>query len=367
MAEPDDDIEPLHPRLTQRLYGHEAAEKALLDAFLSGRMHHAWILGGPGGIGKATLAYRFATFVLANPNPSDQLLAPASLDVDPDNPVARRIVAQAHPDLLVVEPAWDQRNKRPKTEIGVDEARAASNFFSRTAGEGGWRVCIVDPAARMNATAANALLKILEEPPAKALFLLVTDAPGRLLRTIRSRCLKLDLKTLEDDAMNAVLKDLSARDKGLDLANADKVASLAGGSPGRAVQILREGGYKRFEEFLTIARELPAVNRSAGLRLAQQLAGRGAAAEFIQFCDLLLSWLPMHIARAARAASTEPAVLHPGAWAAAYDEINRSLRQVNALNLDKQAAILSVLDRLARAAAEPPPTPSSNASALSNV
>lgn len=364
MAEPDDEIEPLHPRLTRRLHGHDAAETALLDAYLSGRMHHAWILGGPSGVGKATLAYRFASFVLANPDPSSCLVRPTSLDVDPEDPVSRRIVAQAHPDLLVVAPAWDPRNKRPKTEIGVDEARAASSFFSRTAGEGGWRVCIVDPASRLNPTAANALLKILEEPPAKALFLLVADAPGRLLRTIRSRCLRLDLKALDEGAMSSVLQDLSARDGGLDLADADKVATLAAGSPGRAVQILREGGYKRFEDFLAIARGLPVVNRAAGLRLAQQLAGRGAAAEFIQFCDLLLSWLPAHIARAACTSSTEPAVQHPGAWAAAYDEINRSLRQVNALNLDKQAAILSVLDRLARAAAEPPPTSSSNASAL---
>ncbi len=364
MAEPEEETEPLHPRLTQSLQGHEAAETALLESYLSGRMHHAWILGGPSGVGKATLAYRFATFILANPNPAELLVPPTSLDVDASDPVARRIVAQSHPDLLLVTPAWDQRNKRPKTEIGVDEARKAANFFARTAGEGGWRVCIVDPAARMNATAANALLKILEEPPSRALFLLVTDAPGRLLRTIRSRCLKLDLKPLEEGPMATVLQDLASRDETLDLADAAKVASLAGGSPGRAVQILREGGYKRFEEFLNIARQLPMLNRPAGLRLAQQLAARNAAAEFIQFCDLLLSWLPNHIAQATRAASSEPQVQHPGEWAAAYDEINRSLRQVNALNLDKQAAILSVLDRLARAAAEPPPTPSSNASAL---
>ncbi|MCP5084577.1 MAG: DNA polymerase III subunit delta' [Alphaproteobacteria bacterium] len=364
MAEIEEDVEPLHPRLTQGLQGHEAAERKLLESYLSGRMHHAWILGGPGGIGKATLAYRFATFVLANPNPAELLVPPTSLDVDPEDPVARRVVAQAHPDLLLVTPAWDPRNKRPKTEIGVAEARQASNFFARTAGEGGWRVCIVDPAARMNATAANALLKILEEPPSRALFLLIADAPGRLLRTIRSRCLKLDLKPLEEDAMATVLRDLAARDEGFDLAVAGKITALAGGSPGRAVQILREGGYKRFEEFLNIARGLPSLNRPAGLKLAQQLAARNAAAEFLQFCELLLSWLPVHIAQAVRAASAEPLVQHPGAWAAAYDEINRSLRQVDALNLDKQAAILSVLDRLARAAAEPPPTPSSNASAL---
>ena len=365
MAEPlEEDVEPLHPRLTRILHGQEAAEQRLLDAYLSGRMHHAWILGGPAGIGKATLAYRFATFVLANPDPKSLLVPPQSLDVEPDNLVARRIVAQAHPDLLLVSPAWDQRNKRFKTEITVAEAREASSFFARTAGEGGWRVCIVDPAARMNANAANALLKILEEPPERALFLLIADAPGRLLRTIRSRCLRLDLKPLEEGATEEVLKDLAGRDPSLDLKDAGQVAALAGGSPGRAIQILQEGGYKRFEEFLGLARGLPTLNTRAALKLAQQLAGRSAAQEFIQFCDLLLSWLPDHIAKAARAGRVEPEVRHPGAWAEAYDEINRSLRQVNALNLDKQAAILSVLDLLAQAAAKPAPTPSSTASTL---
>ncbi|MEM8688209.1 MAG: DNA polymerase III subunit delta' [Pseudomonadota bacterium] len=358
----EEDLEPLHPRLTRSLRGHEAAEQRLLDAYLSGRMHHAWILGGPAGIGKATLAYRFATFVLANPDPASLLAAPQSLDVDAENLVARRIVAQAHPDLLLVTPAWDQRNKRFKTEITVAEARQASSFFARTAGEGGWRVCIVDPAARMNPNAANALLKILEEPPERALFLLIADAPGRLLRTIRSRCLRLDLKPLEEDITAQVLQDLALRDPALDLSNAAQIAALAGGSPGRAIQMVRDGGYKRFEEFLAIAKGLPNLNPKACLKLAQQLAARNAAQEFLQFCELLLSWLPEHIAKAARSGAAQPEVRHPGAWAGAYDEINRSLRQVNALNLDKQAAILSVLDLLAHAAAEPAPSPSSTAS-----
>ena len=155
MATEDDIQDPLHPRLTNQLLGQEAAEKHLLDAYLSGKMHHAWILGGPPGIGKATLAYRLAKFILANPDPRSMLVPPESLEVDPDDPVARRVVAQGHSDLLAVTPAWDQRNKRYKTEIGVAEARKASEFFARTAGEGGWRVCIVDPAGSMNASAAN--------------------------------------------------------------------------------------------------------------------------------------------------------------------------------------------------------------------
>ncbi|MEM7427414.1 MAG: DNA polymerase III subunit delta' [Pseudomonadota bacterium] len=358
MADENDIAEPLHPRLSTRLIGQQAAEKHLLEAYLSGKMHHAWILGGPPGIGKATLAYRMAKFVLANPDPQAMLVPPDSLEVDPDDPVARRVVAQGHADLLTVTPAWDQRNKRYKTEISVTEARRASEFFARTAGEGGWRVCIVDPAGSMNAAAANALLKILEEPPEKALFLLVTDVPGRLLRTIRSRCVRLDLRALDAPDVKSVLEGLRDRDPELDLSAAATVTQYADGSPGRALQILKEGGFKSFETFLQMAGRLPQLDRKAALRLAQQLSGRGAASEFAQFCDLMLAWLSQHIADAARKAGqtgATPVVQNPAVWAEAHDEISRSLRRANALNLDRQNTVLSVLNTLAKAAAVPPP------------
>ncbi len=359
MADEDDISQPLHPRLTAQLIGQEAAERHLLEAYLSGKMHHAWILGGPPGIGKATLAYRLAKFILANPHPQSMLVQPESLETDPGNPVARRVVAQGHADLLTVTPAWDQRNKRYKTEIGVAEARRASEFFARTAGEGGWRICIVDPAGSMNASAANALLKILEEPPEKALFLLVTDVPGRLLRTIRSRCVRLDLKPLAHAEVRRVLEGLKERDASLDLSSAETVIRYADGSPGRALHILKEGGFKTFETFLGIAQKLPDLDRKAALRLAQQLSGRGAASEFLQFCDLMLAWLSQHIAGAARqpgAAGAAPAVNNPAAWAEAHDEISRSLRRANALNLDRQNTVLNVLKILANAAAKAPPS-----------
>ena len=357
MATEDDIQEPLHPRLTSQLVGQSAAEKHLLDAYLSGKMHHAWILGGPPGIGKATLAYRLAKFVLANPDPQSMLVPPESLEVNPDDPVTRRVVAQGHADLLAVTPAWDQRNKRYKTEIGVTEARRASEFFARTAGEGGWRVCIVDPAGSMNASAANALLKILEEPPEKALFLLVADVPGRLLRTIRSRCVRLDLKPLEEGDIQTVLASLQERDNQLDLASASSITQFADGSVGRALQIIQEGGFKSFEMFLNLAQKLPSLDRKAALRLAQQLSGRGNASEFLQFCDLLLAWMSQQISDAARGRGDgKPHVQNPAAWAEAHEEINRSLRRANALNLDRQNTILNILNILAKAAAKMPPS-----------
>jgi DNA polymerase-3 subunit delta' len=195
---PSDAVEIPHPRETFALLGHAQAECALLDEYRSGRVAHAWLIGGPTGIGKATLAYRMARFVLAHPDP----LAPAVRDattlvVPPGAPAARRVAGRAHPDLLVLEREPDDKGKM-RTVITVDQVRRTVSFFGSTAGEGGWRVCIVDSADELQyPQGSNALLKVLEEPPPRSLFLLVSHAPGRLLPTIRSRCRRLTLRPLD--------------------------------------------------------------------------------------------------------------------------------------------------------------------------
>ena len=161
-----------HPRRRHSLYGHAEAEARLLDAHRSGRLHHAWLITGPRGIGKATLAYRFARFLLHGGDAASSLAVPA------ESAVSRLISAGSHPDLLAIERAIDFKTKRLKTEISVETARDASSFFAHTAGSGGWRVAIVDTADDLNAASANALLKILEEPPARSVFLLVSHRPG---------------------------------------------------------------------------------------------------------------------------------------------------------------------------------------------
>ncbi|MGB9368216.1 MAG: DNA polymerase III subunit delta', partial [Xanthobacteraceae bacterium] len=183
-----------HPRQTLSLYGHFGAEQAFLESYRAGRVPHAWLIGGPRGIGKATLAYRMARFVFAYPSPQTAQNA-ASLALPPDHPVVRRVAAQGHPDLLALERVADDKGKVPMF-IPVDMVRRTIGFFGSTAGEGGWRVCIVDSADEMNAAGANALLKILEEPPSRCLLLVVSHAPGRLLPTIRSRCRHLALRAL---------------------------------------------------------------------------------------------------------------------------------------------------------------------------
>ncbi|MGB6798621.1 MAG: DNA polymerase III subunit delta', partial [Xanthobacteraceae bacterium] len=198
-ATDDDDIDEVpHPRVTTELFGHATAEAALLAAYRSGRVPHAFLIAGPQGIGKATLAYRMARFVLAHPDPDAREVAAAkSLAVDASDPVARRIAAQAQPDLLILERTLNDKGVLHK-QIAVDDIRRTVAFFGSTAGEGGWRVAIVDAVDELNRAGANALLKVLEEPPERALLLLVSHSAARVLPTLRSRCRILTLRPLVD-------------------------------------------------------------------------------------------------------------------------------------------------------------------------
>ena len=201
-------IEPqftvVHPRETAVLFGHREAELALLNAYRGGRIPHAWLIGGAQGIGKATLAYRMARFVLAHRDAhAADVQRAETLWVDPSDPVARHVAAGAHGGLLTLERSLNDKGVM-RTVITVDETRETISFFGSTAAVGGWRVCIVDTVDELNPNAANALLKVLEEPPRQSLFLLVSHAPARVLPTIQSRCRKLALRPLATaDVINA--------------------------------------------------------------------------------------------------------------------------------------------------------------------
>src|ERR1700716_1734731 len=193
-------VEPRAPRETTVLHGQTEAERTLLEAYQGRRFHHAWLIAGPAGIGKATLAYRMARFVLAHPDPRTPAVQRAtSLEVDADHPVARRIAAQAHGDLLVLERTINEKTNKLRQDIQVDDVRRTVTFFGSTAGEGGWRVAIVDAVDELKREGANALLKILEEPPRRAVLLLVSHSAARVLPTIRSRCRRLLLRPLADE------------------------------------------------------------------------------------------------------------------------------------------------------------------------
>jgi DNA polymerase-3 subunit delta' len=264
--------------------------------------------------------------------------AATTLAVDPEAPVSRRVAAGGHPDLLVIERQWDDRNKRLKTEISAAGAREVAGFFARTAGEGGWRVCIVDTADDLNSESANALLKTLEEPPARSLFILVSHQPGRLLPTIRSRCIRLDLQPLSVEDTEAVVREIAPESDGMALAQAVK---LSGGSPGRALELLDSAGAAAFAQILeNLGRgRLEIAQR---IRIADRFGGRASREDFDIFCELLQDWT-------ARQARLRAITGTGGALAQTFIETGHSIRLTNALNLDRRQAVLEALSALDQA------------------
>src|SRR3712207_5616415 len=205
LPEPDHLPGTPHPRERSVFIGHADAEAAFLAGVRSQRLHHAWLIGGPFGIGKATLAYRVARFLLAHGGTAAHA---TSLDLPAGHPVARQVAAQSHPGLAVIRRGLRKDGKGYSAEIAVEHVRRALDMFSSTAGQGGYRVCIVDAADDLNASSANALLKVIEEPPPRSVFLVVSHAPQRLLPTIRSRCRKLQLRPLSEPDLGSVIRSL---------------------------------------------------------------------------------------------------------------------------------------------------------------
>lgn len=336
MAEdaPDPREGPGHPRHRGQVIGHAGAEAVFLKAFNSGRLHHAWLLAGPHGIGKATLAYRIARFVLDR----GRMRSGTSLDCDPQSKTARLVASRGHPDLFVLETRWDPKTKKHKSEIAVDDTRGIHEFFAKTASGGGWRVAIVDSADSLNIESANALLKIVEEPPPDCLILLLSNRPGRLLRTIRSRCMRIDLSPLTEEEVRAVLLDLPGMEK-RKAADLDSAIQLSGGSVGKALQLLDSSGAETFADF---RRSLPLTD-VAILQIAERFGRKSSRPEdFDIFCELLVSWA----GREARRLSSEK---RGARLAEAISEMNRSIRETNALNLDRRQSIVEALSNIDRA------------------
>ncbi len=292
-AAKDEPEEAPHPRAATQFYGHDAAEQELLQAYRSGRMPHAWLIGGPQGIGKATLAYRMARFVLSHPDPTAQAVQAAqSLAVASDHPVARRIAVQAHGDLLSLERTAGENGKL-RTEIAVADVRRTIGFFGSTAGEGGWRVCIVDSVDELNRFGTNALLKILEEPPARSLLLLVSHVPGQVLPTIRSRCRQLLLRPLQqDDVVRAAAAALDVEEGDSDLRRA---AALADGSVARALALFDGPTLAVHDNVAALLARLPEIDPRA-LHVLGDSLGRANEGAFDTFLEAVREWLSTRLA-----------------------------------------------------------------------
>ncbi|HZB90047.1 MAG TPA: DNA polymerase III subunit delta', partial [Stellaceae bacterium] len=340
------------PRDNPLLLGHEAAEAALMQAYRSGRLPHAWLISGPRGIGKATLAFRFTRFVLAEGETGALFAsAPDGLAVPPEHPIFRRVASGGHADLLVVERGLDPRRKKLRSEIVVEDTRAITGFLRLTPAEGRWRIVVLDGADMMNRNAANALLKILEEPPKRALLLLVSDNPGRLLPTIRSRCRRLALKPLPlrlvAEALARYRPDLSAEDRAI-------LAQLAEGSIGRALELAAAGGVALYRSLVKLLERLPELDGAALHAFADRLQRAEAEDGFRLLGELLPGWLARMVAEAAGDAG--PAAALPGdsqamrrlaerrsldQWVEVWEKLSHLFAQADNVNLDRKQVVLT--------------------------
>lgn len=398
------------PRENPELFGQEDAEQELVAAWTAGRLHHAWLLTGPRGVGKATLAHRFARFLLARGNspgsgdavgtpslfavadvsPESQapeFLAPepaaagsadrphrqtVDLAVPEEHPVFRRVRSGGHADHFTLQPGavaereaavldpggqrGSGRKGRPSEEILVDDVRALSDFLHLTAGEGGWRVAVIDSIDSMTRNAANALLKILEEPPRNTLLLAVSHAPGRLLPTIRSRCRHLALRPLPDETvamlLNRAAPDLAAPDR-------NALVRLADGSAGRALRLLEEDGARLEADLRSLLADLPRLDLRAVQNLAERFAARrDDAPRIATLVELLDGWLATVIrlralSEAGRVPESDPLLLRVAgqapamAWLATRERIAHILERMESVNLDRRATLVTAISLLA--------------------
>ena len=357
LPEPDRLEGAPHPRETAVLYGQSTAEAEFLRAFTTGRLHHAWMLTGPKGTGKATLAWRLARFLLATPDDAGGMFAPpppTNLDIPPDTPVARRLRQLAEPRNFLLRRGPNDKETALSQVISVDEVRKMKSFFALSAADGGRRTAIIDSLDELNTNAANALLKLLEEPPANVTLFLVSHQPARLLPTIRSRCRELRLTPLGPQDLAAALAQA-----GGEVAPGDRaaLAELSAGSVGEAFRLTNLDGLRLYANLIRLFATLPRMDRPQALALAEVGGARGAAETF----DLLVTLIDVFLARLARhgatghpvpeAAPTESALLarlapSPSAarvWADLAQTLSARARRGKAVNLDPAALLMDIL------------------------
>ena len=361
----EEEADPFAPRRNLDLVGQEAAERTVLDAWNAGRMPHAWLLTGPRGIGKATLAYRIARFVLAEggkgaaegPGLFGDALPPAppqTLAVAPDHPVVARVASRGHADLRVLEPNMPHpMHGRPTREIVVGNVWRAVQLTNLTSAEAGWRVILIDPADALNATAQNAILKRLEEPPPGVLFLLVSHAPGRLLPTIRSRCRRIAVEALSPEAVDTLLTryrpEIAAEDR-------QALARLTEGSIGDALALADSGGLELYRTVIRLLGTLDSPDIQGIHALGDSLSrtSQHATDAFATLRDLIGRWLGRLVIAGARAEA--PLEIVPGEaqisakflsrapleqWLEVWEKVTGLMARADGANLDRKQTVVS--------------------------
>ncbi len=359
LPEPDRIEGAPHPRETETVFGQDSAQAGFLEAYNTGRLHSGWLITGPRGVGKATLAWKIATFLLSEQADSgffgDAPPAATSLAISPDNPDLRLVKSGAHPRLTVVRRPYNYDTKKLRQEITVDAVRGLKDFFHMSSADGGRRVVIVDSADEMNRNAANAILKELEEPPARTTILLIAHQPSRLLPTIRSRCRELRCGRLNEDDLESALDQA-----GFQTDATESLATLSEGSAGDAIRLLRHDGLALYGELVRLFEGLPRMDRTAALRVADACSARGADVRY----GLTLDLMDQFLARCARAGLLgEPhaqgaphearllARLSPDdnaarAWAQLQQDLSERVRHGRAVNLDPASLILDMIFKI---------------------
>lgn len=337
-----------HPRETSAFFGHAEAEAEILRACASGRLPQAFLIGGPPGVGKATLAWRLARFLLVNSDPGAAAAGASELRVPYDHPSVRQIHALSHPDLFLLRREWSEKTKKHFTEIRVEDVRRAIHMFQQAAGRGGYRVCIVDSAEDLNASGANALLKLIEEPPPRSVFIIVAHRPGRVLATIRSRCRKISLKELGVDAVANIVATLGPPWSGASAPQLGAAVASARGSLHGVLRLLNGRGLKFDDALRRMLDDLPMIDWRAVHVLAEQVAPRESADEYDVLLSAIYDWLEAKVNAGARDGEGDPRRLAP--YAEVWEKVTDAAQQTDALNLDKRPFVLALFADLAAAA-----------------
>ncbi|MFZ1814406.1 MAG: DNA polymerase III subunit delta' [Rhizobiaceae bacterium] len=341
------------PAENRVLIGHDGILDQLAGAHASGRMHHAWLITGPAGIGKATLACRFAGHLFRNPDPAS---SPRSYVQPPaDDPVESRVARGGHPNLLHLRRGIRDDGKF-RSQLTIEEVRKTVSFFGTSAGERGYRVCIVDTADDLNRAAANALLKVLEEPPPRTIFLVLAHASSGVLPTIRSRCVKLTMRPLgQEDILSAL--DRLGVSKGLAHDDLHEIARLSSGSVRRAIILAMQNGAGMYRKLVELVANPSSPDWGAIHLLASELAPVARNDRYQLFLQLVHDYVGRRVraepepASAGQGGTLESATTSELArWVEVWEKTRRSAELANSYNLDRKQVILNFFEALRQAA-----------------
>lgn len=361
----------LLPRTTLDLTGHEGAEGLFLDAFNAEKIHHAWMVTGPKGIGKATLAYKMARFLLNNRPQDDEgpglfgdaleTVALSSIDTDIETSANHLISAGSNPDLMVTEKTEDPKTGKMRSNILVDDVRKINEFFHKTSTAGGWRVAIVDTADEMNRNAANAILKILEEPPKNSILIILAHAPGKLLPTIKSRCRMLPLKPLKSaTVMDILQKNFPDMENNV----LDGYVALSNGSPGYAISLIEHKGLKLYREMLGLLSTMPDINVPLMHDFAGAITTKKSGDMFLLFSEMLSQFISRMIRHVSYKGTNHThnikealenefelmeelgTIIPLDQWAELWEKISEKMIVTDLLNMDRKQTVIDTLNMI---------------------